>query len=328
MTPPERFGTLPDGSPVDRVRLSAGAIEAQIINWGATLQDLRVGGRRVVLGSDRLEDYLGPLAYAGATVGRFANRIGGARFDLDGQTWHTDPNFRDHHTLHGGAGGTGNRLWRFEEMAEDRVTLTLDLPHGDMGFPGDLTVRCTYRLIPPGTLDVVIEAVTSQATPCSFAHHSYFVLDDSGEITSHLLQVAAEEYLPVDDDLIPTGEIATVAGTKFDYRQPRMIGTRGYDHNFCLARAAGPLRFAARMASAVTGLAMIVETTAPGLQVYDGAHLGGAPGYGGTPLRSRAGLALEAQHWPDSPNRPEFPDPILRPGGRYRSETRYSFLSA
>ncbi|MGI3170598.1 aldose epimerase family protein [Pseudooceanicola sp. C21-150M6] len=318
------FGTLPDGRDVDVVTLRDGGMEARILTFGATVQDLRVSGQQVCLGGDRLEDYLGSLRYAGAMVGRYANRIGGARFTLDGVTYHTDPNFRDRHTLHGGAESAGGQLWALGEVTDASVTLSLTMQDGHMGFPGVLTAEVTYRL-DSGALVVEAEAVADRATPCCFAHHSYFVLDGSDDITGHRLKVAADRYLAVDADLIPEGPPAEVAGTAFDFRQMREIGTSGYDHNFCLSDAPAPLRPVAWLDSPASGLRLTVETTEPGLQVYDGAHLGGAAGYGGTTLHPKAGLAMEAQAWPDSPNRPDFPQAILRPGEVWRSETRYRF---
>lgn len=320
----EDFGTLPDGRGVARVTLGAGRLQASVLTWGATVQDLRFDGQRVVIGGDRIGDYLDGLCYAGAIVGRYANRIGGARFTLDGETWQTDRNFRERHTLHGGAQGTGTRLWTLAESGDSHVRLSLDLPNGDMGFPGALRIAATYRLLPPATLEVRIEAQTTRATPCSLAHHGYFVLDGAADIASHRLQIDAGGYLPVDRDLIPTGEVAPVAGTRFDFRSARQIGSHGYDHNFCLGRDRRALTRAARV-TGPQGMMMTVATTEPGLQVYDGAHLGGVAGYGGHPLAPRAGLALETQAWPDSPNRPGFPDCILRPGQTWQAITRYAF---
>ena len=319
----EGFGSLPDGRPVRRWRIAAGGMVARVMDLGATVQDLHVDGQRVVLGADDPAAYLGDLLYAGAIVGRFANRIGGARFTLDGADHRTDANFLGRHTLHGGRVGSGQRLWRVEEAARDRITLTLDLADGEMGFPGAMRVSCRYVAEPPATLRVVIEARTDRATPCSFAHHGYFVLDGSGDVSGHRLSVAAGHYLPVDDDLIPTGEVAPVGGTRFDFRAGRDLGQAGYDH--CLCPAGAGMRPVARLESAAGGLALEVATDRPGLQVYDGAHLAGCVAHGGTVLRRQAGIALEAQAWPDAPNRPGFPDAILRPGAVWRSETVYSF---
>lgn len=326
MSGPEAFGHLPDGRPVERYRIAAGDLEAWVMTWGATVQDLRYRGQRVVIGADTLIPYLEELVYAGAIVGRFANRIGQARFALDGETFATDPNFLDRHTLHGGAEGTGNLLWTLDEVQQDRIRLTLTLPDGHMGFPGEMTVCACYSIEPPGCLRVVIEARTTRATPCSFAHHGYFALDDSGTITDHLLEIAAEHYLPVDADLIPEGPPMPVAGTAFDFRSARVVGQAGYDHNFCLSDGAAPMRPVARLISPSSGLAMQVATTEPGLQVYDGAHLGGARGHEGRALQPKAAIALETQAWPDSPNRSDFPDCILRPGETYRTETTYAFF--
>ena len=319
------FGVLPDGREVERIRLSAGRLEASLLTWGATVQDLRLAGQSVVIGADRLEAYLGDLLYAGALVGRFANRIGGARFVLDGETFHTDANFRARHTLHGGSGGASAELWRLERATENRARLALHLPDGHMGFPGALTVAATFSLEPPATLRIAIEARTTRATPCSFAHHGYFVLNASGDIRRHRLRVAASRYLPVDRDLIPTGEIAGVANTAFDFRDMREIGGAGYDHNFCLDDNDGTLREVAWLESPESGLSLTVSTTEPGLQIYDGAHLESVLGFGGAPLKARAGLAMEAQAWPDSPNRADFPPCILRPGAVCKSETAYRF---
>lgn len=319
------FGHLPDGRPVERLSLDAHGMQVRIITWGATVQDLRVGPQRVILGADDLATYLGGLRYAGAMVGRFANRIGQARFALDGTEHHTDPNFQDRHTLHGGATGTGARLWSLEDIGPDHATLGILLPDGDGGFPGELTARVTYAILPGPALSVTTEATTTRATPCSFAHHGYFVLDDTGDITGHLLQVDAAGYLPVDDGLIPTGQVAPVEGTPFDFRDGRRIGADRYDHNLCLSPQRVACRPVARLTSPVSGLEMIVETTESGLQIYDGRHLGGVAGHGNRRLRANAGLAMEAQCWPDAPNRPDFPDAILRPGATYRSVTRYRF---
>lgn len=325
MTGPESFGCLPDGREVTRNRITAGDLEAQVLTWGATVQDLRYRGQRVVIGADTIEPYLNDLRYCGAVVGRFANRIGNARFDLDGQTYTTDPNYLGRHTLHGGEQGAGERLWTLEETRADSIRLSLTLRDGDMGFPGALTVTVAYTVAPPATLRVVIEARTTRATPCSFAHHGYFVLDDTGTITDHDLQIEARHYLPVNQDLIPTSGPAPVAGTAFDFREARRVGQAGYDHNFCLSDKATHLRPVARLASAASGVTMQVATTEPGLQIYDGAHLGGLSGHDSLSLLPKPGLALETQAWPDSPNRADFPNCILRPGERYRAETTYAF---
>lgn len=322
-----RFGALPDGRAVEAVTLTSGRLTAWVLTLGAIVQDLRLAGvaHPLVLGSPDVAGYLGPARYFGAVVGRFANRIGGARFALDGRTFHTDPNWRGRHTLHGGADGMDLQLWRIMAAAPDRVTLACTLPDGHMGFPGTLSAQAEIALS-GDALHLDLSAETDAPTPCSLTHHGFFDLDGEGDIRGHRLTIAADHYLPVDDDLIPTGRIAPVAGTDFDFRGGRVIVDRGYDHNFCLSDGPRPLRPVARL-EGTGGLAMQVETTACGLQFYDGAYMAGVPGLEGRHYGPRAGLALETQGWPDAPNRPAFPSAILRPGQRYRETTLYRFLA-
>ena len=324
----ETFGTMPDGEQVDRVTISGGGLTGSFLTFGATLQDLRMDGvdHPLVLGSPELAPYLGPMRYFGAIVGRFANRIGQARFSIDGQVFETDPNFRGRHTLHGGRISAGARIWRIADLTADSVRFELDLADGEMGFPGNMTVSALCALPGDGVLEFDITTTTDAPTPCSFAHHGYFNLDGAGDILGHRMQIDAAHHLPVDDDLIPTGEIAPVDGTAFDFRQPRRIAPGGYDDNLCLASARRDLTQVARVDGATSGLSMTIQTTEPGLQVYDGAHLDTGSGPEGRVYGKNAGLALETQGWPDAPNHPEFPNAILRPGDKYRSQTRYRFF--
>lgn len=319
------FGILPDGRPVQRITLCDGRLTAQVLTLGAIVQDLRLDGvdHSLVLGAQELEAYLGPARYFGAIVGRFANRIGGARFSLDGTEFHTDTNFRDRHTLHGGFDGTDAQIWQIASSESDRVSLHLFLADGHMGFPGRLNISAEIQL---ANLSLIfrLRAESDAPTPCSLAHHGYFNLDGSADIRGHSLRINADHYLPVDDDLIPTGEIAPVDDTAFDFRKARTVGDSGYDHNFCLSRERTALREVALL-TGQAGLTMRVETTAPGLQFYDGAHFSGIAGTDGRVFGPKAGLALETQAWPDAPNRPEFPDATLRPGQIYLEETRYCF---
>lgn len=316
---------LPDGRQVRQLRLQAGRISARVLTLGAIVQDLRIEGvgYPLVLGCPRIEDYLGRGRYLGALVGRFANRIGGARFDLDGRPYRTDANFRGRHTLHGGDDGCDVQIWQVDAEAPDRVTLSLDLANGHMGFPGRLRIAAQI-LLADEALSITFVAQGDAPTPCSLAHHGYFDLDGRGDIRGHRLMIAAHHYLPVDADLIPTGEIAPVAGTGFDFRSPRPIEAGGYDHNFCLSEGPRALRPVAWL-QGESGVSMRVETTACGLQFYDGAWLDGVPGLEGRRYGPHAGLALETQAWPDAPNRPGFPDAILRPGQVYSQMTRYCF---
>lgn len=324
----ESFGTTPDGSPVHRLTLQGGGLRAHVLTLGAIVQDLRLDGvaHPLVLGADQLAPYLGPMRYFGASVGRYANRIAGGRFALHGQRHDLSRNYRGRHCLHGGARGCAEHVWSVADHSDDSATLTMTLLDGDMGFPGRLDIALTISLH-LGALTFDYTATTDRDTVCSLSHHGYFVLDDSGSLAQHSLRVAAEHYLPTDDDLIPTGAIAPVAGTDLDYLRARSLRDVALDHNFCLSNHPVPLRPVAWVASDLSGLALQVATTEPGLQVFTAGHLplSGVVGRDGQALGRHAGIALEAQHWPDAPNHPDFPDATLRVGDTYRHTTRYSF---
>lgn len=325
---PTSFGTLPDGRQVDCVTLTGDGLTARVLTLGAIVQDLRIEGvpHPLVLGCPAVADYLGAGRYLGAIVGRVANRIAGGSFRLDGQTYQTSMNFRGRHLLHGGAEGTDVQLWRITQLASDAVTLDLMLPDGHMGFPGNLQITASLRLA-QGALQIDLSASSDKATPCNLTHHGYFDLDGRGDVRDQTLSIAAQHYLPVDGDLIPTGEVRPVTGTPLDFRRPRPIGGFGFDHNFCLSDSAQPLRPVARL-TGKQGLSLEVMTTCCGLQLYDGAHLDGVPGLEGRVYGPHAGLALEAQHWPDAVNHTGFPNTILRPGEAARSSTWYRFEQA
>lgn len=317
--------TLPDGRPVDRLTLTGGGLSAHLLTLGATVQDLRIEGvdHPLVLGCTDPADYLDEGLYMGAIVGRFANRIGGARFALDGREYRTDPNFRGRHTLHGGTRGTHWHLWSVEEARDDRAALSLTLPDGEMGFPGTLSIRADIALR-DHALVLDLTAWTDAPTPCNLAYHGYFNLDGSGDLRGHRLRIVADRYLPVDDDLIPLPGVAPVDGTRFDFRQGRALAPGGYDHNLCLSDGPAARRVVADL-TGQGGISMQIETDQPGLQVYDGAHFSGLPGLDGRRYGPFAGVALETQGWPDAPNRPDFPDAILRPGQIWRRHTAYRF---
>nr|WP_253949302.1 aldose epimerase family protein [Mangrovicoccus sp. HB161399] len=300
---------------------------ASFLTWGATLQDLRIEGVTfpLVLGSDRFDPYLGSLLYSGALVGRFANRIAGGRFSIDGQSFQADRNFLRRHTLHGGSGGTGEMLWSLQDHAADRVSFALELPDKHMGFPGDLAVQAEFSLPGDGVLAMEVVAQCNRSTPCNFAQHSYFNLDDAAGIAGHHLQILGDSYLPVDEEMIPTGEIAPVEGTRFDFRRSRAIGNTGYDHNFCTARDRMPIRPVAVLSSPASGISLTVESTEPGLQFYDGALLDVRDGLNGRSYGTKSGVALEAQAWPDAPNMAAAPNAILRPSETYSQSLRYVF---
>lgn len=317
--------TLPDGREVQRLTLRGGGLSATVLTLGAIVQDLRLDGidHPLVLGAPDAASYLGPTRYFGAIVGRLANRIGNARFTLDGRDYQTDPNFRDRHTLHGGSDGVDVHVWRIEARTPSSVTLSLSLPDGHMGFPG--TIALTTRIaLEDGALNFVLGATADAPTPCSLTHHGYFNLDGSGDVRNHSVHIDADHMLPTTDDLIPTGEVAPVAGTRFDFRQPRPLGPEPCDRCFCLSDGPRPLRPVAWI-TGESGLALRVETTACGLQFYNGAYLRDVPGLDGRIYGPQAGLALEAQAWPDAPNQPNFPSAILRPGEAWSETTRYVF---
>jgi len=341
------IGTLADGTPIHEVtlRTPAGA-EAKVMEWGAVLRDLVVplhgGGRqRVVLGFPGLADYPAHSPHMGAIAGRYANRIAEGRFLLDGRSYQLPLNQNGRHSLHGGGQGFGVRPWTIVDHDEMSVTLALVSPDGDAGYPGTLRVWCRYSLEGDATLRVELSATTDAATVLNLAHHSYFRLDDGADILDHELEVGADLITPVDADLIPDGSLADVAGTPFDFRKARPIrhatadGSRfAYDHNYMLRRercepsgkSGQALAFAASLRSTRNGLAMELWTTEPALQVYDGAGLDTpVPGLDGRRYGPGAGIALEPQHVPDSPNLPHFPSTVLRPGEVYRQVSEYRF---
>lgn len=327
MTDAQVWGHMPDGRAVQRVTLRGGGLTAHVLTLGAIVQDLRLQGvaHPLVLGGDTLADYLGPMQYFGALVGRYANRIGGARVHLDGRDWALDRNWRGGHSLHGGTDGAAQQIWQIAALTDDQVTLALTLADGHMGFPGRLQVAATIALDADRALRISVTAVTDRATPCSFSHHGYFALDGSGNLDQHDLQISADHTLGLDADIIPTGALVPVAGTDMDFRRPRVLGRQRIDHNFCLSDARQPLRPVARLST--PALSMKVETTEAGLQVFTAPHLPseGLRGLDGRSYRPFAGVALEAQAWPDAPNQPHFPPAILYPDDSYHHITRYVF---
>lgn len=341
------YGRMPDGTVVERFTLtSATGMEVRAITYGAIITAIRVPDRSgaladVVHGFDDLDGYLAPHPYFGAIVGRYANRIARGRFTLDGRTYTLAVNNGANH-LHGGHRGFDKVVWEAGLLpgGEAGVRFSRTSPDDEEGYPGTLTVHVTYRLTEAGELRVQYEAGTDRPTPVNLSQHTYFNLGGhgAGTILDHELTIHARHYTPVDEGLIPTGEIAPVDGTPFDFRKPTPIGARidqadvqlargkGYDHNFVLDRAAAGLQPAARLVHRPSGRTLDVRTTEPGLQLYTGNFLDGShTGKGGVRYRHRSGLCLETQHFPDSPNRPQFPSTILRPGERYQSETVFAF---
>jgi len=326
------------GEPIFEVtiRSKAGA-EAKILNWGAVIRDLVVptekGPQRVVLGLDRLEDYIAHSPHLGALAGRFANRIRDGRFAIDGKAYQLEQNFIGKHSLHGGASGFGQRPWQLAYSDTNSVVLTLFSPDGDGGYPGNLTVTCRYSLVEPATLRTELTATTDAATIINLALHSYYNLDGSDTILDHEVMIPSQFISIVDDELIPTGELRHVAKTPFDFRTSRpirLIQSNGepfhYDQNFMLDTRSGALRHAATVKSLKNNLSMQVFTSEPCIQFYDAKGLNvPVTGLGGQKLQAYAGFCLEPQNVPDSPNVPHFPDPVLRPGQMYRQITDYRF---
>jgi aldose 1-epimerase len=310
------------------IAISGDGLTARFLPVGATLRDLRLDGvdHPLVLGLAADGDYPAHSNYMGATAGRVANRIGGARFVLDGALHRTDANFLGRHTLHGGSEGTGRRVWDVLEHDADRVRFGIDLGDGEMGFPGAMRVEAGFACAPGAVLRVEYRAWGEAATVCNLAHHSYWNLDGGPDLRHHRLRVAADRYVPVDDEMIPTG-VAPVAGTRFDFRAGRPLPGEGpLDHNLCLSAGREGLREVAWLRSAASGIEMSVATTEPGLQVYDGARLATqVAGLDGRRYRAHAGVALEPQGWPDAVNRPGFPSQELRPGEVYEQVTTFGF---
>lgn len=333
------WGSLPDGRPVQRVELASADLRLGLLTWGATVQSLRTPDRGgswgdIVLGFDSVEQYLADHPFLGATVGRFANRIAGATFELDGHRYQIPAN-DGVHALHGGPDGFGRRLW--ELVASDGASATLRLvsPDGDMGFPGRLEVTTVFSVDGP-VVRQETTATTDAPTVVNLTNHAYFNLHGQPEpgIADHVLILDAEHYLPVDATAIPLpGQPAPVADTIFDFRAPKPIGRDldaadesggGYDHTWVLT-APGPsgLRRTALVSDPCTGRSLAVLTTQPGVQFYSGNFLDGSfTGRGGV-LARRSGLCLETQGFPDAPHRPDYPSTVLRPGETFHSATEW-----
>jgi aldose 1-epimerase len=341
------FGTLPDGTAVVAYTLTnASGLELRALTYGATIVSLKTPDREgryadIVLGYDQLNGYLEQSPYFGAIVGRYGNRIAKAKFTLDGKTYTLAANNGPNH-LHGGLKGFDKVVWKAEPFADTRgagVVFTRTSPDGEEGYPGNLTAKITYTLTESNALKVDYEVTTDKATPQNLTQHAYFNLTGgAGDVLGHLMTINAAHYTPVDAALIPTGEIASVEGTPFDFRSETAIGARiaaphpqierggGYDHNFVLSRTGPGLVEAASVYEPQSGRTLEVATTEPGMQFYSGNFLDGSiTGKGGVKYTRRMGFCLETQHYPDSPNQPSFPSTILRPGETYRSQTVFTF---
>lgn len=342
------YGATPDGESVRIHTLTNSAgIEVRVITYGGIIVSLRTPDRDgdfddIVLGFDSLDGYLAKHPYFGTLVGRYANRISNGRFTLDGVEYKLAQNNNDNH-IHGGIKGFDKVVWRdrpFEGENGVGIVLEYTSADGEEGYPGTLDVQVTYTLNGNNELVCDYRATTDRATPINLTQHSYFNLagQGTGNVLRHLLELNAAAFTPNDAELIPTGEVRPVEGTPFDFRTEMPIGARinsqdeqiqvggGYDHNFVVNQKDEGPSLAARVREPVSGRVMEVYTTEPGVQFYTGNFLDGTlTGKGGRVYERRFGFCLETQHYPDSPNRPEFPSTILRPGETYESRTVFKF---
>jgi len=340
----ELFGRLADGTAVDIYTLrNASGLEARIMTYGAILVSLKLPDRNgafadVNLGFDNLEGYLGTHPYFGAIIGRYGNRIAKARFVIDGIEYKLAQN-NNGNTLHGGIKGFDKVVWKAEPAGSAQgpgvklIYLSRDM---EEGFPGNLTVTVVYTLTDANELTIRYEATTDKKTPINLTNHAYWNLkgEGQGDVLGHRLQIEADKITAVDSaaNLIPTGEILPVAGTPFDFTAPHAIGERiakvegGYDHNFVLRSGGGALALAARVEEPESGRVLEIWTDQPGIQLYTGNFLDGTVvGKGGKAYGKHFAFCLETQHFPDSPNHPNFPTTILEPGQTYRTVTVHKF---
>ncbi len=347
----ENFGTTPDGKDAQIYTLTnAGGAEARVTNYGGILVSLKMPDRDgvlgdVILGFDALEDYIKDHPFFGTTTGRYANRIANGRFTLDGKEYQLAVNMPPSH-VHGGEKGFDKVVWGAEPFADEKgvgVVLTYLSVDGEEGYPGNLNTKVTYTLTDDNALRIDYEATTDKTTLVNLTNHAYFNLKDGGKSSTmdHVLTLNADHFTPADKTLVPTGEIRSVEGTPLDFRQPTPIGARidmedeqlgfggGYDHNFVLNQSDEALWLVARVEEPTTGRIMEIFTSEPGVQFYSGNGLDGSnTGKGGTVYQHRAGFCLETQHYPDSPNKDNFPSTVLNPGETYRTTTVHRFSVA
>ncbi len=334
------FGVRSDGQNAYLYTISGGGITAEISDHGATLVKLWVPDHNgklddVVLGYDTPDEYTASGEFFGATVGRVANRIGGAEFTLNGRTFRLDPNDNDKNCLHGGFDPYKNRMWKVVRHEESAICMSLDSPDGDQGYPGNAHIELTFSLEAPGTLSFRYDVVCDKDTLVSMTHHGYFNLaghQNPEKAMDQILSMPARFFTPADAESIPTGEKRDVAGTPMDFRTPKALGRDinedydalnlqgGYDHNFEVFTAP-----CAILSDPMSGRSMAVVTDLPGVQLYSGNFLCGDTGKDGISYCKRSGVCLETQYYPDAIHNPEWPQPILEAGKHWRSETKYLF---
>ena len=342
----ETYGKLPDGTAVDLYTLAnRSGMEVKITNYGGIIVSIKTPDRNgkmgdVVLGYDNLDGYVTKNPFFGCLVGRYGNRIGKARFSLSGVEYKLASNNGQNH-LDGGLKGSDKQVWQARAL-DDATGLELKYlsRDGEEGYPGNLSVTVTYTLGDDNSLKIDYLATTDKETVLNLTNHSYFNLAGEGDILGHEMMIDADRFTPVDSELITTGELRAVAGTPFDFLKPTPIGARidaddeqivfgnGYDHNFVLNHKPGEMGLVARVYEPKTGRQMEVSTTEPGVQFYTGNFLDGSiRGKSGRIVERRSGFCLETQHFPDSPNKPQFPSPVLKPGETYRTSTSFRFFA-
>lgn len=335
------FGITPEGDSVNLYTLkNENDLLVKITDFGGIITEIHTKDRNgkmgnVVLGFDNLEQYTAGHPFFGALIGRFGNRIAMAKFTLDGKDYQLEAN-DGNNTLHGGIKGFDKVVWDAEIISSDSsaaLKLSYLSPDGEGGYPGNLKVVVTYELL-PDQLIISYEAETDKATVLNLTNHSYFNLAGEGSILDHILYISASKYTPVDSTLIPTGELANVEGTPFDFRKPTMIGKRiqelsgdpvGYDHNYVIDGKAGELRMAAKAMDSLSGRWLEVSTSEPGVQFYSGNFLDGTLESRGDSFEQYEAFCLETQHFPNSPNQQNFPTTVLRPGEHFASQTILKF---
>jgi aldose 1-epimerase len=343
----ETYGTMPDGTKVNQFTLvNKNGMEMKVIEYGGIITHLFAPDRigildDIVLGHDSLEEYLKSTYFFGALIGRFGNRIAEGKFELEGKEYELETNNPPNH-LHGGPGGFYNVVWKGEEFeVEDGVALRLTYtsPDGEEGYPGNLLVDVIYMLTDEDALEVFYTANTDKTTIINLTQHSYFNFTAmEGDVLDHVLSINADTYLPVNETSIPTGDFAQVEGTPFDFREPKPVGKdidedhlqlkrgNGYDHTFVLNNDGEEIRYAGSLYELNSGRFLEVYTTEPGMQFYSGNFLNEEiVGKGGKVYDRRTGLCLETQHFPDSPNQPDFPSVVLKPDEEFRSVTVFKF---
>ena len=328
----EFFGITKNNESIQKFTLTGGGLIAKFINWGAVLQDLKFesDSKSLVLGLEKLEDYIKHSRYFGATAGPYANRIDSGRFRINESEIQLQTNFQKKHHLHGGTEGIGRRAWNVDEVAKNALKLSIINPDGHMGYPGPIQINASFSLLESGILDIVYTAETEKTTIVNLAHHSYFNLSEEKTILEHELKINASTFLEVDEGLIPRGKPQSVEVGEHDFREFRRIQNESsissnLDHNYCLSLNRQKIRPVAWLKS--NPVSLQINSTEPGIQVYDGHSLDvKTNGVDGRYLGAYAGIALEPQLWPDSPNRQEFASPYLFPGEVYSQHTQYQFL--